>query len=274
MDSMDNAVSDALAACDAERRPDAQGSARDSARSAVDAAERRECSPASSASPATETIGLCSDGACFAAAQASTADLAHSSTGDANFADDSFDPGAATPDPHDARSTTGHSRVAGVPLDTPDRALLAAQLLNTPEPSPDLSLPTCGFVTSTVDGSMARPSPMMHSPMHSPRPERTTSPAATGALPRPTPADPRAPRPLLPTASLPYAPLGRASDLMRSSAAFSTAADARQSIANVQFCEWDDPQLHRAALSLPVPVVHARPANTVHADDQRLRVCT
>jgi hypothetical protein len=130
---------------------------------------------------------------------------------------------------------------ADPPADTPDRALQSLVPAATPEPSPAVTLATCGFATSTMDASSVRPSPMLHSP------RKTTSPSQTlrSAVPGPTPADPRSAEPLLPTHSLARSKHGGAAlaAVLHSGTEIGDGVCAAmgQSLAHVRFCDRDDP---------------------------------
>jgi hypothetical protein len=119
------------------------------------------------------------------------------------------------------------------PQDTPDRALLTVARNSTSDPSPSLTLPTCGFATSTADDSVvAHPSPMVTSP---------TDVAHTMPAPRfikVSPLETLSPQPLRPSTSL--TPIHDAAWPATSRATpHDDAAALRQSNADVRFCTWD-----------------------------------
>ena len=137
---------------------------------------------------------------------------------------------------------------AGQAADTPDRALLHLQHDGTPMRSPDISLATCGFATSTADVGSLRPSPMLHSPQPS---NVAALCPASGVLPVPSPDEhQQAPSPLMPAASAMIQP-GQLLRLQERSTAPVPHAAARQSHALVQFCNTDDPLLRGCARSMP-----------------------
>ena len=150
-----------------------------------------------------------------------------------------------------AHADTAYS--AGAPVDTPDRALLAmaAAPLATPEPSPSITLATCGFATSTLDATPARPSPMLNSPPGAGAKHERLQPSA---------ADAGSPEPLLPKMSeAPNMPrssddrwrsgtgAGRLPRARSRAAAMALAAPARESVAHVQFCRQSQARAAAAA---------------------------